>query len=129
VGSGRRPRRHVELAPAGHRDGTGGRAVRSHWCDRGLEWPNDVLVGDRKPAGVLAEVAAPKPAIVLGAGPNVTMTAAQASVPAGTSLMMPGESVTDGNMLLDNLLRRLAARIWGRRVARGADALRQEFAD
>ena len=40
----------------------------------GLKWPNDVLVADGKLAGILAEVAAPEPVIVVGLGLNVTMT-------------------------------------------------------
>ena len=38
----------------------------------GLKWPNDVLVGDGKLAGILAEVAAPQPVVVVGLGLNVT---------------------------------------------------------
>ena len=49
----------------------------------GLKWPNDVLVGDGKLAGILAEVAAPQPVIVIGLGLNVTMT------PRGDRLTVP----------------------------------------
>ena len=38
----------------------------------GLKWPNDVLVGTGKLAGILAEVAAPAPVVVVGLGLNVT---------------------------------------------------------
>src|SRR5262249_38714328 len=65
----------------------------------GLKWPNDVLVGGGKLAGILAEVAAPTPVIVLGLGLNVMMTADEAPDPAATSLLMLGCSVTDRNIL------------------------------
>ena len=54
----------------------------------GLKWPNDVLVGTGKLAGILAEVAAPEPVVVVGLGLNVTMTAEEAPDPAATSLSM-----------------------------------------
>ena len=40
-----------------------------------LKWPNDVLIGDKKVAGILAEVArtAPDPAVVVGIGLNVSL--------------------------------------------------------
>ena len=50
----------------------------------GLKWPNDVLVGTGKLAGILAEVAAPEPVVVVGLGLNVT----EAPDPAATSLSM-----------------------------------------
>ncbi len=50
--------------------------------DAGLKWPNDVLVGCGKLAGILAEVAAPAPVVVVGLGLNVT----EAPDPAATSL-------------------------------------------
>ena len=53
----------------------------------GLKWPNDVLVGSGKLAGILAEVAAPEPVIVVGLGLNVTLTADEAPDPAATSLL------------------------------------------
>jgi BirA family biotin operon repressor/biotin-[acetyl-CoA-carboxylase] ligase len=48
--------------------------------DPGLKWPNDVLArppAHGKLAGILAEVAAPAPLIVLGVGLNVSLRAAQ----------------------------------------------------
>src|ERR687891_7191 len=47
----------------------------------GLKWPNDVLVGTGKLAGILAEVAAPEPVVVVGLGLNVT----EAPDPVATS--------------------------------------------
>ena len=37
----------------------------------GVKWPNDVLIDGAKIAGILAEVASPKPVVVLGIGLNV----------------------------------------------------------
>ena len=87
----------------------------------GLKWPNDVLVGDGKLAGILAEVAAPQLVIVIGLGLNVTMTPEEAPDPAATSLVMLGSPVTDRNVLLAAVLRRLSTRIANWRAAAGAD--------
>ncbi len=55
-----------------------------------LKWPNDVLVGDRKICGVLAERIAgpPGPACVLGMGINVHLTEDQLPVPTATSVAL-----------------------------------------
>lgn len=90
--------------------------------DAGLKWPNDVVVGDGKLSGILAEVAAPNPMIVVGLGLNVTMT--EDEVPDGTtatSLAMLGASGTDRTALAAAVLRHLAARIAAWRAAGGAD--------
>ncbi len=87
----------------------------------GLKWPNDVLVNDGKLAGILAEVAAPAPVIVVGLGLNVTLTADEAPDPAATSLLMLGSSVTDRNTLAHRILRELASRIDAWRSAGGGD--------
>jgi BirA family transcriptional regulator, biotin operon repressor / biotin---[acetyl-CoA-carboxylase] ligase len=83
----------------------------------GLKWPNDVLVGDGKLAGILAEVAAPDPVVVVGLGLNVT----EAPDPAATSLSKLG-ATADRTVLAEALLRHLAARVDAWRAAAGADA-------
>lgn len=87
----------------------------------GLKWPNDVIAGDGKLAGILAEVAAPQQLIVVGLGLNVSMTAEEAPDPAAVSLAMLGASVVDRNTLADKVLRHLAVRIAAWRAVGGAD--------
>ena len=88
----------------------------------GLKWPNDVLVGDGKLAGILAEVAAPAQVIVVGLGLNVTLTADEAPDPRATSLLILGVSTTDRIALARRILRELALRVDAWRTAGGADA-------
>ncbi|PEG39404.1 biotin--[acetyl-CoA-carboxylase] ligase [Mycolicibacterium agri] len=84
----------------------------------GLKWPNDVVVADKgKLAGILAEVAAPAPVVVVGLGVNVT----EAPDPAATSLSLLGATV-DRTELAEAVLRHLAARVDAWRAADGADA-------
>lgn len=55
-----------------------------------LKWPNDVLVSERKICGVLAERIDTDdgPAVVLGMGINVSLTAAELPVPTATSVTL-----------------------------------------
>ncbi len=46
-------------------------AVRLLGVDARLKWPNDVLVGGRKLAGILVELHVPEPLAILGIGINV----------------------------------------------------------
>jgi BirA family biotin operon repressor/biotin-[acetyl-CoA-carboxylase] ligase len=71
-----------------------------------LKWPNDVLVGGRKIAGILAE--AHGGAIVAGFGLNVTLTQAELPEPAATSLLLSGAASTDREELLTAVLTQLA---------------------
>ena len=62
-----------------------------------LKWPNDVLVGDRKLAGILAEQSADGAAVVVGVGLNVATQEHELPVsPSGlaaTSLLVEGADV------------------------------------
>ena len=69
----------------------------------GLKWPNDVLVDDRKLAGVLAEVV--DDTVVLGIGLNVSLRADELPVPTATSLVLEGSDITDREPLLRAVLR------------------------
>ncbi|MCU1692914.1 MAG: biotin--[acetyl-CoA-carboxylase] ligase [Frankiales bacterium] len=74
--------------------------------DAVLKWPNDVLVGERKVCGLLAEVAGG--GVVLGVGLNVTTT--QEELPPdrpATSLQLAGATTTDRDTLLRAVLRSL----------------------
>lgn len=86
--------------------------------DAVLKWPNDVLIGGRKCAGILAEAvpeaaAAQPPAVVVGIGLNVTLSEEELPRPDATSLLLAGAAHTDRDTLLRALLRSLAD--WYRR--------------
>jgi len=65
-----------------------------------LKWPNDVLVGGLKVAGLLGELV-PSGGAVMGAGLNLTMTKEQLPVSTATSLTLHGAEPDD---LLDRAL-------------------------
>jgi BirA family transcriptional regulator, biotin operon repressor / biotin---[acetyl-CoA-carboxylase] ligase len=91
--------------------------------EAGLKWPNDVLVGEKKLAGILAEVVmAPKPVVVVGIGLNVTMTSDELPAPVATSLLLLASPVTDRAVVLTALLNQLALRARAWRMAGGVDA-------
>jgi BirA family biotin operon repressor/biotin-[acetyl-CoA-carboxylase] ligase len=58
-----------------------------------VKWPNDVLVGQKKLAGILSEVAADG-RVVVGMGLNVLSSAGAHSVPGAISLSELGVSVS-----------------------------------
>ena len=60
----------------------------------GLKWPNDVLIGERKVCGILAELSAGGD-VVIGSGLNTTMTTEQLPVPTATSLVLEGADRED----------------------------------
>ncbi|WP_460743674.1 biotin--[acetyl-CoA-carboxylase] ligase [Mariniluteicoccus endophyticus] len=83
---------------------------RASGLDVGLKWPNDVLVGDRKLCGLLAErVETPTgPTVVAGWGINVSMGRDELPVPTATSLLLEGVDV-DKTALVGDVLEAYAA--------------------
>ncbi len=73
-----------------------GLAIRDAIASAGLgerakvKWPNDVLVGDKKIAGVLSEFVSPVGAVVIGSGINLLQTRDQLAVEQSTSLQLEG---------------------------------------
>ncbi|CQD07866.1 biotin-[acetyl-CoA-carboxylase] ligase [Mycobacterium lentiflavum] len=85
----------------------------------GLKWPNDVLAGGGKLAGILAEVA--RPVVVIGLGLNVTQAPEEVDGPGATSLFDLGVAAPDRGQLVRAVLRELGGRIVAWQAARGAD--------
>ncbi|WP_394282170.1 biotin--[acetyl-CoA-carboxylase] ligase [Corynebacterium sp.] len=69
-----------------------------------LKWPNDVLVGEKKLAGILAQADFNEaPRIVVGIGINVNLTAEELPVPHATSLVLEGMEA-DPTAVVERLL-------------------------
>jgi len=88
-------------------DAAGGAGTGDGGVGAVLKWPNDVLVGERKLAGILAEQSPDGSAVVIGIGMNVATPADALPVsPAGlpaTSLLVEGASVGREALLLETL--------------------------
>lgn len=80
-----------------------GDAVSGMVVDAMLKWPNDVIVGERKLAGILAERA--DDAVVIGVGLNVGLKESELPVPTATSLAIEHAAFTDRAPLLRAILR------------------------
>jgi BirA family biotin operon repressor/biotin-[acetyl-CoA-carboxylase] ligase len=96
--------------------------------DARLKWPNDVLVGGAKIAGILAEQAGD--AIVLGIGINVTTRRDELPVPHATSVVLAG-AAPDREQLLVAVLGELETwyRRWVAAVAAGPPVLDRTVLD
>jgi len=98
-----------------------------------VKWPNDVLVGDRKLAGVLAEVVGSRAdpgvgaAVVVGIGLNVTVRRDELPLPSATSLRIEEAATTDRDTVLRAVLRDLARRYAGWQEASTAAAVRADY--
>jgi biotin-[acetyl-CoA-carboxylase] ligase BirA-like protein len=80
---------------------------RGRLADTMLKWPNDVLIGDRKLAGILAQRA--DAGVIVGIGLNVTLRPDELPVPTATSLAIE-DAPTDRDPLLRAILREIAVR-------------------
>ncbi|MFJ4252083.1 BirA family transcriptional regulator, biotin operon repressor / biotin-[acetyl-CoA-carboxylase] ligase [Pseudomonas helmanticensis] len=95
----------------------------------GLKWPNDVLVGNKKIAGILLELIG-DPAdvchVVLGIGINVNMQTADEVDQQWTSIRLESGNNCDRNALVAELSKQLDAYI-RRHQAGGFSVLREEW--
>ena len=71
-----------------------------------LKWPNDLLINEKKCAGIIAQTS--QEGIVVGIGLNVSMTSNELPVPNATSLAIEGSTITDRNLLLSQILNTFA---------------------
>jgi BirA family transcriptional regulator, biotin operon repressor / biotin---[acetyl-CoA-carboxylase] ligase len=79
--------------------------VRGYHQGIGIKWPNDLVAGDRKLAGVLAEVVAPAPAsqpvAALSTSPKSVSTAAPAFIIIGIGINV--QTTVDGDFALPSV--------------------------
>jgi BirA family biotin operon repressor/biotin-[acetyl-CoA-carboxylase] ligase len=99
-----------------------------------VKWPNDVVVADRKLAGVLVErVESPgqPAAAVIGIGLNVSLRTDELPTPAATSLALEGSKTTDRTVLARAVLRVLAGLLgdWQRHCGDPGEGLRTAYVD
>jgi biotin-[acetyl-CoA-carboxylase] ligase BirA-like protein len=91
---------------------------RGRMADAVLKWPNDVLIGERKLAGILAERVGS--GVIIGIGLNVSLRTDELPVPTATSLLIEG-APADRDPVLRAILRELAVRYEEFRTGREAD--------
>ncbi len=85
------------------------KALKARGLAAGVKWPNDVMIGDKKVAGILVErVETPEgPAAVVGIGVNTGLTADELPVPTATSLALESGQPVDRTEVLVEVLNAL----------------------
>jgi BirA family biotin operon repressor/biotin-[acetyl-CoA-carboxylase] ligase len=94
-----------------------------------LKWPNDVLVDDRKVAGILVELVerGSGAAAVVGVGLNVSSTREELPVETATSLELAGAGRVDRSALLGGVLDRFT-QLYDAWVGAEGEGLRPAYA-
>ncbi len=105
------------------------RTLRRHGVDGGVKWPNDVLVGEEKIAGILVEqVDGPGgPVAVVGVGVNADLRADELPVPTATSVGLVTGRPVDRTALLVDLLTDLVRAHQDWVAPGGVDRLREAY--
>jgi BirA family biotin operon repressor/biotin-[acetyl-CoA-carboxylase] ligase len=103
-----------------------GSVVKAPGHDSGvrIKWPNDILIGGRKVAGVLCEVigAGAMTHVLVGVGVNGNFPAfelPESLRPSATTLLEVNSSPVDLERLLDDLVERLAGSLTGQGISGG----------
>jgi len=65
-----------------------------------IKWPNDVLIGEKKVSGILAEAATDLSCVVIGFGINVNQSIQQLPVDSATSLLLENAGSVNRDQLL-----------------------------
>jgi BirA family biotin operon repressor/biotin-[acetyl-CoA-carboxylase] ligase len=98
--------------------------------DARLKWPNDLVVGDRKLAGLLAEVVGSRPTVVVGMGCNVSWPSFPDDLAdIATSCNLLSDRPVDRADLLVEWLTRYDVLLTQLETAAGRAALRDGYAD
>ena len=72
-----------------------------------LKWPNDLLIGEKKVAGILAEAIAK--GVIVGIGLNIEMAESDLPVPTATSLQLENFAELNRNIILPEILKAFAS--------------------
>ena len=72
----------------------------------GMKWPNDVLIGEKKVSGILAEALPDLSGVVIGFGVNLNQTPGQLPVETATSLAIEGLAMVKRDAWLFEILER-----------------------
>jgi BirA family transcriptional regulator, biotin operon repressor / biotin---[acetyl-CoA-carboxylase] ligase len=83
------------------------RAVNSQAVAAKVKWPNDVLIGDKKVSGILAEASEDLSVVVVGFGINVSQSKSELPVDTATSLAIETGKTTDRDQLLADVISNL----------------------
>ena len=71
------------------------------------KWPNDILINEKKVAGMISEVCGN--GVIVGIGINITMTSEQLPVPTASSILLELGLTINRNHLLPEILQQFAA--------------------